>query len=411
MKKFLLLLTMIMAVTTKLLAIAAPTGLTAVTVTSNYANLTWSAVTSAANYNVFMNSTKVASVSKNSMQLTGLLNGAQYIIGVQAVDLFGNTSSVSASVTFTAGVNPGGQTTNVYCVNCATSGGGGSASYVTVGSSVLPSGASTSALQTTGNTSLGVIAGAISSTSGTPFYVSPVSSGLFGGGALSAGTNFIGSVNISNTASSPVLISPSATGLFGGSLAAGTNYIGAVGISGTALKGVTVNAHALTGGVTYIGAVGVSIPAGTSISVSLPTYTSANPLPVGATITALAAGLQTASGGTSGMNVAVAFDYDANTSTATTKRLAPTLTTYQSTSGTATIYGSGYTLITSITVFPATVAGSRVTFYDSTVTKTTISTLAAGFYQFPRGLSFGTSCVMVITGAAFDGAVSVETLR
>jgi pullulanase len=82
----------------------APTGLTAGTVTSSSAALSWTASTSSAGvagYNILRNGTKVGTSTTTSYTDSGLSAATAYTYTVSAYDASGNTSSASSSITVT----------------------------------------------------------------------------------------------------------------------------------------------------------------------------------------------------------------------------------------------------------------------------------------------------------------------
>jgi hypothetical protein len=114
------------------------------------------------------------------------------------------------------------------------------------------------------------------------------------------------------------------------------------------------------------------------------------------------------SGSTNALNSAIAIDYDANSFTATTRRGAPTVNTYLATSGTTAIF-TGYGLLYGWGISnPSTVTGSTVTLFDGAVTRQVMSAEVVVPYILPRGMAFTTGLTVDVQGAAFNGAFWME---
>lgn len=151
---------------------------------------------------------------------------------------------------------------------------------------------------------------------------------------------------------------------------------------------------------TYTAAVSLTNPVNVNISYTVGV---AGPITIAAVVTAY----NTNASGVYSLNTALAFDYDMNTFTAFSLRGAPTINTYFQTSGTATIF-TGYGLLYSAMIFPSSVVGSKVSFFDGTVTRAVLSATTASPYTWTRGLAFTSAMNVVVTGLAFDGGVSLE---
>ena len=119
----------------------------------------------------------------------------------------------------------------------------------------------------------------------------------------------------------------------------------------------------------------------------------------------------TVGGTTFALNVANMFDYDVNTITAFSRKLAPTTSTYLSAAGATAVWASGYGLIYQITVNPASIPGSVITIIDGTVTRTSLSATCAQTYSYPRGVPINNGLSVVIYGQGYDGSVELETSR
>lgn len=347
-----------------------------------------------------------------------------------------------------------------------TGGGGSGGSDVTVTSSVLPDGAATEATLSaiSGKLSTGLTITAISSglsltvKQGSPWTVSGsvgVTSwpSAYQSVSINAGTNYIGAVNLSNTAASPAQVSLSAgtyltiggspistvnpvpiqppaagylsvnTSNVGGNPTAAGNGVATAGTQRVAVASdntpfwvnanltntVTVAEHSVTQGSPWIVSGSVAVTSA-PLSTSLPAYTNSSPLPVSATLAAIVPSLSTTDAGMTGLNVANAIDYDGNSLTVFTKRGAPTTNTYLSTSGTTQIWGSGYGLLYSITVNPASIP-STVTLFDGSVTRLAVSGTSSRPYSYARGVAFTSGMTVVVSGDNFDGGISLETTR
>lgn len=420
---------------------AIPTGLTSTTgYVDGTITMQWAYDVTPQQWYIYLNGSLFLSPTRSQVQLVGQTTTSYTLTGVSALSLpavinmralaSGQVSGYSSNITVT-GASSGipVSVSGIASVSGNVSLTAGTATIGNVGVTSTVRVAQASAWTVSGSVSvtnfpteyLGVtvvaqnqaitVAGTVAATQGSAYLVSGsvgVTSGVAGistTASLAAGTNYVGAVGVSTTVTvaqgSAWLVSGSVSAVPSGAYQGVSVFSGVAGLSTTA---------SLATGTNYVGAVGVSLPSGTSISVSLPAYTSTNPLPVGVTINAVTTNLRTDSGSTSGLNIANAFDYDVNTNTAYSRRGAPTTSTYMATSGTTTIF-AGYGLVYSITVFPSTVSNSKLTMFDGATTRTTISTLSAGFYHWPRGVQFGLSCTAQVTGVAFDGAVTIETIR
>lgn len=83
---------------------------------------------------------------------------------------------------------------------------------------------------------------------------------------------------------------------------------------------------------------------------------------------------------------------------------------YIGTSGTTTIYGSGPDFLYSATVFPSTLPSVTITMFDGSITRCTLSGVAAREYIWTRGMAFTTNMTVLInSGAGYDGSISLES--
>lgn len=162
-----------------------------------------------------------------------------------------------------------------------------------------------------------------------------------------------------------------------------------VGIA-VSMTSAVLHPVSITTGSAFIGS--VSVTAGTA---------------VGVTLGAITGNLRTVGTGMDALNVANAFDYDVNTKTANSRRGLDITTSFYATSGTTAVTASGYTLLYDVTIYPSSVTGSNVYFFDGATTKTAISCTTAHSYAWPRGISFTNGMTIVVTGSGFDGGVTL----
>ena len=182
-------------------AVAAPTGLAAGTYINSQLPLSWNEDTIVQSWYIYVNGTLFVTPSKSSTSLNGstrsyilqpMAPAASWTITMRAQASGQPLSALSAPL-----VASGTTVPVVYVASppgeplvVTGGGGGGGATAVTVIASVLPTGASTSALQTTGNSSLSSIDGKITAVNTGAVTIST---------ALPVGANTIGGVTQSGT--------------------------------------------------------------------------------------------------------------------------------------------------------------------------------------------------------------------
>lgn len=115
-------------------------------------------------------------------------------------------------------------------------------------------------------------------------------------------------------------------------------------------------------------------------------------------------------GATTGINISPAFDYDANSLPASTRRGAPTISTYITSSGPTTIWAGGYGLLYSLIVSPGSVTGTTISLLDGATTRTTVSGSTAYQYVWARGVAFATTMTVNVS-AGWNGTAACETTR
>lgn len=278
-------------------AIAATGSVSYTAVVNDRAVIYWDAVPLATSYDVYRNGVVIDVSSNNIYNAAGLTLGSQYTFGLASRnDNNGDVSSVSAYVTLTAGVVVGSP-----AITGSTSGttflGG-----VTISSSALPSGAATSALQGTGNSSLSSLDGktTVVNTGAVSVSSSALPSGAATSAAQTTGNNSLSSIDGKTTVVNTGAVSVSSSALPAGASTSSLQTTGNNSLASilSAFSNVTVNTHAL-------GTAGnVSLTAGTAVIGALVANQSVNTAQINGVAPSMGSGVN----GTGVQRVTVATD-------------------------------------------------------------------------------------------------------